>query len=681
VITHADLAGDSKPDIPVAEEKVKKPKRKPGRPKKVAIPVEENVVTPVMEDEQRISGQIGSDVMPEPLELHTEDVKTPMVISKSSTDMKEEVETDEPEDVEEESEEKESVETYEHYSMVQLIELMEETVQESDISKIKTRIALIKVAFLKKNREEKEHRLAEFLSGGGVEVDFQPAIDPLEERFNVAFEKYKQTKSIYNEELERIKLHNLELKKRILEELKVLVNSEETLKKTYDEFKSLQDQWKQIGLVPKSEVNNLWQSYHFLVEKFFDKVKINKELKDLDLKKNLESKMRLCEKAEELLLETSINRSFKQLQKLHEEWKEIGPVAQDKKDEIWERFRSVTEKINERRREYYQEMQADLENNYTAKLALCDKAEQIIAKPNETVQDWQNNTEEMNELFKIWRSVGPAPKKYNDKVWERFKASIDSFFAAKKEYFGKVKEQQINNYNLKLDLCVQAESLKNSIDWRRTTLELISLQREWKNIGPVPRKHSNKIWRRFRAACDEFFNHKAEYFSNIQKREEDNLKLKEDLVKRVQECVFTSDKNEDLKIIKEMQREWMDIGHVPMKDKDRLQNEFRSAINKQLDKLKFNAVEISALNYKSRFESLKNAPDSYHMLSKERNILINKITRLKEDIGLWENNIGFLAQSKNAVLLKNEFEKKINSAKQEVIILETKLRILNGQKT
>ncbi|MCX6235802.1 MAG: DUF349 domain-containing protein [Bacteroidetes bacterium] len=680
-VTTSSLPADEPAAAPKAADVLpEKPKRRPGRPKKTAPPAEIIVAADIISEIAPPSEAKDQPSVPSPSPMVEQDAIVHLTPVESG-EIKLEIDSDEIEEAEEEIETRVSVENFDDYSKAQLVDLIEETVKESDITKIKTRVALIKVAFLKRNREDKDHKLSEFISAGGVEGDFLPATDPLEERFNAAFEKYRQNKSIFNEELERIKHANFETKKKILEELKELINSEETLKKTYDEFKSLQDQWKQIGLVPKNEVNNLWQSYHFLVEKFFDKVKINKELKDLDLKKNLEYKIRLCEKAEELLLEPSINKSFKELQQLHEDWKEVGPVAQDKKDEIWERFRSVTEKINERRREYYQELQQDLENNYNTKLVLCDKAEQLIAIPNESVSDWQNNTEQINELFRIWRSVGPAPKKYNDKVWERFKSAIDMFFSSKKEYFGKVKEQQINNYNLKLDLCVQAEALKNSTDWRQTTQDFIALQKDWRNIGPVPRKHSNKIWRRFRAACDEFFSKKAEYFSNIQKHEEENLHLKEDLVKRVQEAQFTGDKNEDLRIIKEMQREWMDIGHVPMKDKDRLQNEFRSAINKQLDKLKINAVEISALNYKSRYESLRNAPDSQHMLSKERNILINKITRLKEDIGLWENNIGFLAQSKNAVLLKNEFEKKINSAKQEVIILATKLRILNGQKT
>jgi len=559
----------------------------------------------------------------------------------------------------------------------ELVVSLEETVGEADISKIKTKVALIKVAFLKLSKENEAQKLEKFISEGGDKANFEFSIDEVEERFNSAFEKYKQSKAKYSELQEKIKQKNLEVKHVILEELRELINSEETLKKTYDEFKTLQDRWKEIGMVPKSEVNNLWQSYHFLVEKFFDKVKINKELKDLDLRKNLEAKINLCEKTEELLLETSINKSFKQLQEYHEEWKEIGPVPQDKKDEIWERFKGATEKINERRRDYYKKLQEDQENNYNAKLALCDQAEEIIKKEINTLKDWHENTDQMNELLKIWKSVGPAPKRYNDEIWERFKTSLDTFFSGKKDYFARVKEQQINNFNIKLDLCVQAEAMMNSNDWRKTTTDLISLQNEWKKVGPVPRKHSNKIWKRFRAACDEFFKRKSEYYSNIHKHEEDNLTQKKELIKEVENYDFTDDKEENLRIIKGLQRQWMEIGHVPIKEKDKLQNEFRTAINRHLDKLRINAIEINTLNYRSKLESMMKASDSNRLMGRERGMLANKLNKLKEDIGLWENNIGFLADSKNANLLKTEFEKKINKAKRDMALLEAKLKILN----
>ena len=430
-------------------------------------------------------------------------------------------------------------------------------------------------------------------------------------------------------------------------------------------------------MVPKNEVNNLWQNYHFLVEMFFDKVKINKELKDLDLKKNLEHKIVLCEKAEELLLESSILKSFKELQRLHEQWKEIGPAPDDKRDEIWDRFKSATEKINVRRRDHYKKLQDEQESNLIAKTALCEKAESMLTDEVDSIREWQNLTKQFDDLFKVWKSVGPAPKKQNDQIWERFKTSLDSFFSDKKEYFGKLKDQQVNNYNLKLDLCVQAEALKDSAEWRDATRDLINFQKQWREIGPVPRKHSDKIWKRFRSACDEFFNRKAEHFANIRGEESGNLKKKEDLIKQVEEYDFAGSKGDNLAVLKDFQRQWTDIGFVPFKEKDRLQTAFRDVINKQLDKLNISNVEMSMSSYKSRFEIIKDSPDGDRQVYRERTFIQNKVSKMQEDILLWENNLGFLAASKKASLLKAEFEKKIETAKKEVAVLQSKIKFLN----
>ncbi|HRZ20466.1 MAG TPA: DUF349 domain-containing protein [Bacteroidales bacterium] len=640
--------------------------------------VEETIVAPLVEEaNESIETVPDQELIPVPIEpvsvVATEQPEIHPVVEEEETE-------DEETEVVGEADE-ESLKGINELSKEQLVELLEETVKDTDVNKIKTTVALIKVAYLRLNKEFKEQHLETFIKGAEEKTELPAVEDPLDQRYEQAFETYKLNKAKHTEEQEQAKLKNLAEKLKILDELKELISSEETLKKTYDHFRALQDKWKEIGMVPKSEVNNLWQNYHFLVEKFFDKVKINKELKDLDLRKNLEAKIKLCEKAEELLLETSILRSFKQLQQYHEEWKEIGPVAQDKKDEIWERFKTATDKINDRRRDHYRKLQEDQQENYNTKLALCEKAEQILAIRNNSLNDWQDTTQEMSDLLKIWRSIGPAGKKMNDKIWERFKTSLDTYFSEKKEYFGKVKDQQIHNYNLKLDLCVQAEALRNNTDWRKTTQDLIQLQKEWKEIGPVPRKHANRIWKRFRAACDEFFTRKANYFASIQKQEEDNLQAKLDLIKQVQEYELTGNKNEDLQMIKEMQRQWMEIGHVPMKDKDKLQNDFRTAINKHLDKLKVDAMEISTLSFKAHYESVRDVPDANRILSKERGTLINKLSKLKEDISLWENNIGFLADSKNAQILKKEFEKKIDNAKKELSILEAKIRILNGPRS
>lgn len=581
-------------------------------------------------------------------------------------------------EVQAEVKEEEKIIDYDGLDREGLVDLLEGIVQVADVTIIKQKVALIKVSFLKVNKLIKEEKLKAFLAEGGVKEEYEDQSDDIEEKFKLLFDVYKQNKAKYNANLEEQKRLNLELKKQVLEELKELINSEETLKKTYDEFKVLQDRWKEIGLIPQNEINNLWQSYHFLVEMFFDKVKINKELRDLDLKKNLETKIVLCEKAEELLLESSITKSFKDLQYYHEQWKEVGPAPHESREEIWDRFKAATDKINERRREYYDNIHETQKQNLEAKTALCEKAEELAAVELKTLKEWQEQTNNINELMEIWRGIGPAPKKYNDEIWRRFKGILNGFFDAKKEFFSQLKEQQLNNYNIKLDLCVQAEAIKESTDWQKTTNDLIRLQKEWKTIGPVPKKYSDKVWKRFRAACDEFFNNKSKFYSSAHEREAENLKLKKDLIQKIKDFEFGTDKKENLKIFKDFQREWIGIGHVPIKEKDKIQKEFRKLLDEILNKLQIDEAEINAINYKARFENMSDSKESRNILYRERTYLVNKISKIKDDIILWENNMGFFAASKNADLLKVEFEKKIQKAKNEVLIFEAKLKVLNA---
>lgn len=558
----------------------------------------------------------------------------------------------------------------------QLVALLEETVHNDDVNEIKSKVSQIKVAYLaltNKEHQEMFQKAAETEEAENIVIT-----DPLDDRFKAAFGIYKHNKFRFTEDQEKVKVLNLEAKKKILDELKSLINSEETLKKTYDEFKALQDQWKGIGMVPKTEAQGLWQNYHFLIEKFFDKVKINKELKDLDLRKNLERKIELCEKAEELVLETSISQAFKRLQELHEEWKEIGPVAQDKREEVWDRFKTATEKINDRRHDFYKKIQGDLEANYAAKLLLCEKAEQVVAGEYNSIKQWQDSTQQVNELLKMWKSVGQAPQKVNNEVWNRFKAQLDLYFSNKKDYFGKLKDQQLHNYNLKLELCLQAESYKLSTDWKNASRELIKLQEEWKKIGPVPRKHSEKIWKRFRTACDEFFNTKNEHFKGMQASESGNLQIKLEIINKLTTFEYSENRQESLAKVKELQREWMETGHVPIKEKDRVQAEFKAAVNKIYDKLRVDSQEASQMNYRTRYENVKDQPDASRIINRERSGLQTKIDSLKEEILLWENNIGFFAKSKQANLLKAEFEGKIARAKEELAGLEAKAKILKN---
>ncbi len=561
----------------------------------------------------------------------------------------------------------------------ELVEMLEEIVQEKDIPQIKDKVARIKLAFYRLNKEEINHQKQAFLAGGGKEEDFKHLPDPLEKRFDDAFAIYRHNRAKYSEELEREKQQNLKKKYEILEELKQLIASEETLKKTYDEFRRLQEKWKEIGVVPANELNNLWQNYHFLVEKFFDKVRINKELRDLDLKKNMEQKVALCEKAEALLEEKSILNSFKKLQQYHDEWREIGPVPRDMKEPLWERFKAATDKINQKRREHYKELHEEQEKNYKAKEALCEEAEKLLAEGQpERIKEWQKMTDKFNELLARWKTIGRAPKTKNDEIWKRFKSSLDTFYANKRSFFTALKESQMENYSKKLALCEKAESLKDSTDWKKTTNELISLQKEWKEIGPVPRKYSDKIWKRFRAACDEFFNRKSDFFKNSHKEEEENLKKKETLIETMLAFEDKGSKEENLSALKAFQQEWLNIGHVPFHAKDNIYKKYRDAYEKLLQKMNLSQAELTAQGFVTKLEALKKSPEGEQRLLRERSALMAKMKKLKEDITLWENNIGFFSSSKASELVSG-FEKKIERAKKDLQLLKQKIRLIDKE--
>lgn len=569
---------------------------------------------------------------------------------------------------------------YDQLNKQELVDLLEEVVQENDTSKIKSQVAQIKGAFYRRNREDIENKRQDFIASGGEESEYEHILDPLEIRFQNAFNIYKHNKAKYAEELENEKQANLKEKYRILEDLKTLINSEETLKKTYDEFQNLQDEWKQVGLVPASELNDLWQNYHFLVEKFFDKVRINKELRDLDLKKNLEKKMELCEKAEELLMEDSIIKSFKMLQKYHEEWREIGPVPRESNEEIWERFKSATEKINERRREHYKELQEIQKENLEAKEALCEQAKLLVSELDcKRVSDWEKATEKVDGLMKVWKSIGRAPKNKNDEIWKRFKISLDSFYNQKRSFFSALKKQQIENYNLKLKLCERAEAVQDNDSWKITTDELINLQKEWKKIGPVPRKYSDKVWKRFRGACDIFFERKFEFFKGKRQEEEENLKKKKALIESIKSYKESDNKDENIEVLKDFQQQWHEIGYVLYKEKDKIYKQYKTAINELSSRIGISNADLSISNFENKIENFKKSSDGEHSLLKERAFLTNKLKKLKDDIILWENNIGFFSDSKQSLVFKAEFEKKIEKAKKDQYAVQGKIHLIDKE--
>ena len=555
---------------------------------------------------------------------------------------------------------------------LQLVEMLEELVQNTDIQSIKDKVAAIRIHFNKLNKEDMDNELDQFLQGGGEAESFQHVEDPVEQRFNTAFGIFKANRAKQNEDLEKQKTENLAKKQAILDELKEIIASDDSLKKTYDDFRALQDRWKEIGPVPAAESSNLWNNYHFLVEKFFDKVRIGRELRDLDMKKNLETKIELCEKAEELLDEKSITKAFKALQKLHEDWKEVGPVPQDKKDEIWERFKAATDKINQIRREHYSKIEEEQTANLEAKKALCDKAEELIAEDYPSVNAWQKKSEELSEIFGVWKTVGPASKKDNEEIWQRFRGAMDTFFAKKKAFFAGLKDRQTENLERKTQLCIEAEGLMESTEWKTATEQIKKLQEEWKTIGPVPKRHADKIWKRFRAACDTFFNRKNEHFSGRRTEEEANLAAKKALIEEIKAFQLTSSRNENMDAIKAFQKRWIEIGFVPMKHKDSINKEYRELIDGLFDAMRKNQNEASTNEFREMMESWKDDPNAGDRVRKEGNKLQTRIQKLRDEIAAMENNIGFFSNSKNSELMRAEYEKKINKAKEDLKVLEVK---------
>ncbi len=627
----------------------------------------------------------------ENLEATTEDVAT--TEEKSSEEVTEEKaeETKEEKAIEEvvkKPEDKEVVETtvidpdtdYTNYSLEELVDALIELVKIDEVNKIKNNVGNIKAQYFKKIKLLKQEHKDKFLAEGGIEEEYEPITFDYEIQYNTALALYKVNRKKYIENLEKEKAENLKKKEDLLESLREMINSNESLNKIYNEFKELQASWREIGLVPQNQVTTLWDNYNFLVEKFFEKVEINKELMMIGLKKNLSEKIELCEKTEELLLEKSINKSFKLLQEYHTRWKEIGPVPKEKNEEVWERFKSATDKVNKRRHEYYENLHEEQKNNFVLKTALCEKIELLISQNKENIKDWNSATNDVDALFAEWKTLGPAPKKQNDEIWKRFKTSLNEFYTNKKAFFGQIKDEQMNNYQLKLDLVTQAESVKDSTDWKNTTIELVNLQKKWKSIGQVPRKYSDKVWKSFRSACDHFFNAKSEHYKGQDTAEKENKLKKIELLEKIKTQEFGENQEDNLKIIKDLQRQWIEIGRVPLKDKNKLQNEFKKEIDKHLNALKIDIFEFQNSGLKNKIEKLEDKDEARRIILKEINYIKGKIDNLNKDVILWETNISFFANSKNADLLKASVESKIAKAKKEIDVFKAKMRQFDKMK-
>jgi len=545
-----------------------------------------------------------------------------------------------------------------------------------DVDVIRDAVEEIKTVFYKNYKAEVAEARKDFEEKGGLPENFKFHDETSEETFKLLYNKFKDRKAALHHNVEQTKTENLKIKYQIIDEINELINKEESINKTFHEFRELQQRWRDLGLVPQSEVKNLWESYNHTVEKFYDYININKELRDLDLKKNLELKIELCEKAETLLIEDSVTKAFKLLQDFHNQWREIGPVPAEQKDEIWERFKAATTQINKKHQDFFEGLKDQQVTNLEQKVALCERVEELIAIVVEKPKEWEDKAKELIEIQKLWRTIGFAPKKDNNKIYLRFKTACDDFFAKKREYYKEAKDVQKSHLQLKLDLCIQAEALKESKEWKKTTEDFIKLQKRWKEIGPVPKKHSEVLWKRFRTACDSFFNSKSEFFNTVDTKQDENLVLKLQLIEKVKNFQKAANEKENLKQLMDIQKEWSDVGHVPINKKDQVQKEFRDAINAQFELLKIDNTERNKLNFKSKVDTWVNTNSRNKMYS-EHNKLVTKIKELENEIALYENNIGFFSASKNSQSLLVEVNRKIDSAKEYMESLKQKLKLLD----
>jgi hypothetical protein len=566
---------------------------------------------------------------------------------------------------------------YTSYTRQALVDALGLLLSHRTIQEISRDVENIRSTFYRKLNQESDDKFKKFISEGGSEEEFKPAPDPLEDEFKVLYEQFRLRRTEYSKVMEEEKEINLKKKLEIIDHIKNLLNTQESLNRTFNEFRELQRQWRDIGPVPQTDLHSLWENYHHHVEMFYDYIKINKELRDLDLKKNLELKIQICEKAEELLLEPSVIKAFGELQKLHTQWREIGPVPGEKKEELWDRFREATNQINKKHQDYYLNLKDEQKKNLDAKMHLCEKIEEILQKEVSNPKDWNELSQEVVNLQKMWRSIGFAPRKDNNKIYDRFRAACDEFFNRKREYFSRHRDDQHENLQLKTDLCVQAESLMNSTEWKKTADELVIIQKKWKEIGPIPRKYSDALWNRFRTACDTFFKRKTEFFNSQDSEQIENLKKKLELVERVKAFSLTDDPAGDLSVLKDIQKEFMSIGHVPIEKKDEVQREFREAIHKLFNQLEVDDSQKEILRYKQKVDNLVQSPKNKNRISSEREKLVNKLKQMESDIVLWENNIGFFAKSQKSESLIREVENKIQQAKERIQLLKDKIDMLD----
>lgn len=522
---------------------------------------------------------------------------------------------------------------------------------------------------LKQEQEEKWNE--EF-----ADTDFKFNDGGLRNRFNSAFRTIKAARNEEKERIEKEKESNLKLKEDLLEELRLITEKDET-DASLNEVKEIQRKWRQIRVVPHEKVEELWKTYHFYLDKFYDNHSINIELKELDRKKNLETKIELCKKVDEISEEKSLKKSFILLNKYTEEFRNTGPVPREYNEEIWNRFKAACDKIYNEKKEQAREQDDKRKVNLEHKQVLVEKAALIAAEVYDKPKTWKAKTDELDQLFAEWKKIGPVPRQHNQKIWKEFRAGFNEFYKNKSAYFKELHNDRKDNLTKKEALCVQAEKIVERDDFGPATKELLKLQEDWKKIGPVPDKVSNAIWKRFRKACDAFFNRKQSHFKHIKDEENENLKRKNDLIERLEALLkedSAASKDDAMKIIQEVSATWNSIGFVPFKQKDKVQKKFSAVSNDVIRKFGLDQGSVDAGKARDHYAKLANLPNGNNRLNDEIRRIRKKIGFLSGEVETWENNMGFFAMSKTANKLKEDIEKKIEKANKQINKLKAEIK-------
>ena len=556
---------------------------------------------------------------------------------------------------------------YSEKNLAELVQLFEALAADEDRMKKSKDADALKAAFYKRLHKEKAEAgivVAEVVEGEEETADETVTENPfieIEKGFKELYNKYKAERAEYNRQLEKEREDNLAAKEAVIADLKNLIEKQEDVNATFPEFREIQNRWRAVGPVPVQSYRNINETYQLYVEQFYDMVKINRELRDLDFKKNLEAKEAFCNAAEKLAESDNVVEAFKELQKLHEQWKEYGPVAKEFREQVWERFKAATAVINKKYQSFFEGIKEQQAENLEKKTVLCEKVEEIAAREVASSNDWNAFSKEIEELQKEWKTIGFASKKDNQKIYDRFRAACDDFYGRKREFYTDYKDSMNANLEKKVALCEAAEALKTSTDWKKTTDQFISLQKQWKEIGAVPRKKSEMLWKRFRAACDEFFAERDKQA----KPENDfygNLKAKQALIEEIRAYELKGDAS-DQEAMRQFQARWQEIGFVPFKEKEKVGQAYKEALSKKFPK-----------------EPRRGRTQAKPQKS-EKEILIQKYNQLEQDIITYENNIGFFSMSKNSEPLIKQMQERIAQAKVELNDLAAQIRALKEAET